>query len=89
MATMTINVDDETAKRFREAVADTYGAGKGKLGKAVGEALDKWSEERRIASVRKRALAMLEKGIDFGGAKFNRKEFYDEVLRRKYRPLRS
>ena len=89
MATITINIDDDTAKRFREAVSDTYGTGKGQLGRAAGEALDSWARERRIAQVRKRALAILDKGFDLKGVKFNRKEFYDELTDRRYKGGRN
>ncbi len=80
MGTITVNIDDETEKRFRERVAKEYGSGKGKLGKAIGEALEDWTEEKHLTNVRKKAQILLKKGFDLGGAgKFNRKDLYDEI----------
>jgi hypothetical protein len=85
MGTITVNVDDETETLFRNTVSTEYGKGKGVLGKAITEAMKRWAEEKKIAETRKRALAMLEKGFDLKGiaSKFNRQEFYDEVIKRR------
>ena len=85
MTTITINVDDDTARRFRETVASKYGVGKGTLGKAVGEALEKWSEEKNITDMRERALKILEKGFDLKGAasRFDRKDIYGEITKHR------
>jgi hypothetical protein len=85
MATMTINISEETAKRFREAVATEYGTGKGALGKAVGEALNKWAERMNTEKARENALKILNKGFDLKGAasRFNRTRLYDEVTKHR------
>ncbi len=47
MGTITINISNETEKKFREAVEKELGNGKGKLGKASDEALRKWADEKQ------------------------------------------
>ena len=80
MGTMTINVQDETIARFRTAVQAELGTGKGKLGKAVEDALRKWVEEREQQKIAQRQLALMERGFSGKKWKFNREELYD----RKY-----
>jgi hypothetical protein len=82
---MTINISDETARRFREAVSTEYGMGKGALGKAVDDALKEWAGEVRVEKARENALRILEKGFDLKGAasKFNRKGLYDDVIKHR------
>ncbi len=78
MATITISIKDEVNKEFREAVNKRLGRGKGILGKAVEEAMEKWlhdEEQRRIAAEMKE---MMDKGLySLKGWKFNREEIYD------------
>ncbi len=79
MGTMTINVKDETEERFRDAVNENFGKGKGKLGRAVEEAFNKWLEDKKDIALRQRALERLKKGMyklpkDY---KFRREEAYD------------
>ena len=81
MGTITISVRDETEQRFRKAVRKTIGTGKGTLGKAVTEAMEKWVEELEQAEVRKRALATLEKGFQLGFKGYRkRSELYDNRI---------
>lgn len=76
---MTINVSEDVAGRFRKAVAAVMGKGKGKLGKAVAEALDSWSSKAEQDPVAE-AIKLLEKGVDMGGLKYkHRFELYDRV----------
>ena len=80
MATITISVKDEVNKEFRETVRKKLGQGKGVLGKAVEEAIQKWmhdEEQREIAADLKR---MMDKGLySLKGWKFNRDEIYDRI----------
>ncbi len=66
MATITINVRDDVASRFRKRVLATYGGKKGSLGRAVEEALEAWNERERQQAV-KQAIDLLEQGFDLGG----------------------
>jgi len=80
MATITISVKDEVNKEFRETVRKKLGQGKGVLGKAVEEAIQKWMHDegqRKIAAELKR---MMDKGLySLKGWKFNRDEIYDRI----------
>ena len=80
MATITISVKDDVNKEFREIVRKKLGQGKGVLGKAVEEAIQKWMHDegqRKIAVELKR---MMDKGLySLKGWKFNRDEIYDRI----------
>ena len=65
MATITINVRDDVAVRFRKKAAAAFGGGKGHLGKAVEAALDEWTG--RDKNVEARALELLDRGFAMGG----------------------
>ena len=45
MATITVNVSDDTATGFKSLVYQTYGKKKGVLGKALDEAMQEWSRK--------------------------------------------
>ena len=49
---MTVNVDSEVEKRFRKAVLQEKGKGKGKLKEAVTEAFELW-----ISKVKNKQIA--------------------------------
>jgi uridine kinase len=59
MGTITVNVDDDTETRFRQAVRRRYGERKGTLGKAIKEAMHAWSDDEQQARVRQNALDIL------------------------------
>ena len=84
MGTITVNVDDETEMFFRKTVKETIGEGKGTLGKAITEALDKWTREKRQDKIKKRVLQRLNKGLYKlpKNYKFNRNEIYEERTRK-------
>ena len=80
MAIITISVKDDVNKEFRETVRKKLGQGKGVLGKAVEEAMQKWmhdEEQRKIAAELKK---MMDEGLySLKGWKFNRDEIYDRI----------
>lgn len=63
MGTITLNIDDDTEKEFRDAVKGKYGIGKGKLGKAAAEAMKKWSGKIEQKKLREEALDIIKNGI--------------------------
>lgn len=78
MATITISVKDEVNKEFREAVRKKLGEGKGMLGKAVGEAMQKWVADKTQREIAERQKELMKKGLySLKGWKFNRDEIYD------------
>ncbi len=80
MGTITVSVSDETEQLFRQTVKAKLGEGKGKLGKAINEALNKWIAEDEEKKLRQEALKMLEKGLYKVGKNytFRREEAYNE-----------
>ena len=78
MGTITVGVNDKTEEKFRRAVKNTIGEGKGKLGQALNEAMEKWAQEAEQEVIRKRALEKLEKGFNMGKTLYkHRNELYE------------
>lgn len=65
MGTITLNLVDETEKRFRKVAGITFGTGKGSLGKAAGLAFDEWVN-KHLNNSEVKMLEFLEKGIKMG-----------------------
>ena len=74
MGTMTVGVDDAVEERFRQTVKKNIGSGKGVLGKAVGEAMDKWVKEKEGEEIRKTALKRLAAGYLMGRLLFKSRD---------------
>lgn len=66
MSTVTINVPDSTIQEFRKAAAETFGNGKGHLGKAFAEAIKDWTHERKQKKIAREAIEMMEHGFNMG-----------------------
>ena len=78
MGTITISVDDDTEKRFREAAKKKLGERKGYLGKATTEALEHWVRLQSQEDIASDALALLKKGHPLGKHLYKeRKDLYD------------
>ncbi|MEM4397076.1 MAG: hypothetical protein QW757_00460 [Candidatus Woesearchaeota archaeon] len=81
MGTITANISDETEELFRKKVKETLGEGKGKLGKALDEAMKKWTEEKEQKKEIEEFLELTKKGFyklkkNF---KFSREEIYERL----------
>ena len=80
MGTITITVDDDTEKRFREAAKKKLGERKGYLGKATTEALEIWIRKQTQEDIARDALALLEMGHRTGKRLYTeRKDIYDRA----------
>lgn len=66
MGTITVNVDDETERLFRDTVRKEKGTGKGQLGSAISEALRQWADEKRQKEIADELIALMRKGFDLG-----------------------
>lgn len=78
MATITISVKNDVNKEFRETVKKNLGQGKGVLGKAIEEAIEKWIHDKKQREIAERQLKLMERGMySLKGWKFNRDEIYD------------
>lgn len=81
MGTITINVDDKIETKFRETVKEIVGTGKGKLGSAINEAMQKWIHEKRQDEIAQRQIKLLEKGFEMGSLNYkHRGELHDRSL---------
>lgn len=77
MGTLTITIKDQTERTFRELVKSCYGQGRGKLGSAVGEALNYWVQKKQSEDIAQRELRLLRKGFQLGKWTGNREELYE------------
>lgn len=78
MTTITISIKDEVDKEFRETVRKKLGQGKGVLGKAIEEAMQKWVNDKKQKEIAERQKELMRKGLySLKGWKFNRDEIYD------------
>ena len=78
MATITISVDDDVDKQFRETAKKVMGEKKGFLGRAVMEAMRLWVQEKSQAEIARTALELMEEEYHFGTRHYSsRKELHD------------
>ncbi len=66
MGTITISIDDEVERKFRERVKRVHGERKGALGQAATEALDLWVGKKSQEEIAKTALALMETTYNLG-----------------------
>ena len=74
MGTITINIRDDVEESFRQTVKKEKGLGKGKLGEAVGEALQFWAEKNKSKMIGTELVQILEKGFAMGRIKFSSRD---------------
>jgi predicted transcriptional regulator len=74
MATITISVDDETERKFREVVTRMHGKRKGALGEATTEALNLWVKEKKQEEISRTALILMEQEYDLGVRHYRTRE---------------
>lgn len=78
MAVITISIDDETERRFREVAKRVIGEKKGYLRQAVSEALHLWLEKKDQEKIAQDALELISEGHDLGAWKFSkRRDLYE------------
>ena len=77
MGTITINVNDDVEKMFRDIACATYGKKKGSLGKAVTEAMRSWIDEVRQKEIAKNELKLLDTGFSMGRISVTREEVHE------------
>ena len=68
--TITINVDQQTSKKFRKLAAIRYGRRKGYLGRAFSNAIKSWVEKQENEDIDMLAIEELRKGYNLGGLKY-------------------
>ena len=79
MATVTVNIPDETDIFFRRVVSEEIGSGKGVLGRAISEAMMNWAEEKEQKEIAERQLSILKKGLNLGKITYKKRaELYEQ-----------
>jgi len=73
---VTINLDENIEKEFKEKARLKYGKRKGSLAKAMNEALEEWLKNDNNDML-KENLELLGKGIRMKKWKFNREDLYE------------
>ncbi len=71
MGTITVNVKDSIEHGFRKAVKTELGTGKGILGKAITEAMQKWVDDVEQKKIAESEISVLKKGYSMGGLKYS------------------
>jgi predicted transcriptional regulator len=74
MAVITISIDDDIERRFREVAKRVIGEKKGYLRQAVSEALQLWVEQKDQERIAADALAILESGYHLGKKRYAQRE---------------
>ena len=74
--TVTINLDENIEKEFKEKARLKYGKRKGSLAKAMNEDLEEWLKNDNNDML-KENLELLGKGIRMKKWKFNREDLYE------------
>ena len=74
MATITINLNDEINEKFREAIRQKVGEGKGKNEKAPEEAIISWIKEKKQDDIANEMLEIMETGLKMGKIKIKARE---------------
>jgi len=79
MGIITVSIDDEVERLLRAKVQERFGKGKGKLGKAITEAIKMWLEKEEGEGIEQRHLELLRKGLDMGGLKVDPARLREEI----------
>ncbi len=80
MAIITISVDDEVEKKFRETAKRVIGDRKGFLGRAVTEAMSLWMKEKSQAEIARTAMELMEKEYHLGKRLYSdRKDLHERT----------
>lgn len=74
MTTLTINVDSEVERAFRQRAKEQRHGKKGFLGGALTEAMKIWLEEQQQKEITERALQKWRKGHVFGRLLYRQRE---------------
>ena len=80
MGTITISIDDEIDRKFREVVTRVHGKRKGALGEATTEALSLWVKVKMQEEISRTALLLMEKEYDLGVRHYHTREDLHERL---------
>jgi hypothetical protein len=72
--TLTFSVNAEIERKFRKVARAAKGSKKGYLGRALTDAMDKWTKEMEGSDTVAAAMALLDQGVDLGGMKYGHRD---------------
>ncbi len=72
--TITVSINAEVEQKFRRTAKAVHGKKKGYLGKALTEAMEKWTEEKQETDAVAATLSLLDRGMDLGGVKYKHRD---------------
>ncbi len=76
--TITVSVKADVEAKFRKIAAATHGKKKGYLGKALTEAMERWTNEREEKDTVGATLRFLDEGIELRGVRYrHRNELHE------------
>jgi predicted transcriptional regulator len=71
---ITVSVDLNVEKKFRKLAKALHGKKKGYLGRALTEAMDRWTRDKEQSDSVAAALQLLDEGLDLGGLKYKHRD---------------
>jgi len=72
--TITVSVNAEVEQKFRRTARAIHGKKKGYLGKALTDAMDRWTKEKQETDTVAATMRLLDEGLDLGGVKYRHRE---------------
>lgn len=72
MGTVTVNIKDDAEKELRENASIRFGKKKGRLGKAITQAIRLWAKKQKESDEAK-TLSYLEDGFEMGELKYSKR----------------
>ncbi len=74
MGTITVNLNDSIEQEFRAVASETFGKGKGHLGRALAEALQNWVCEHKQERIARTGKDIMRHGNVFGKRLYEHRE---------------
>ena len=71
---LTVSVDSAVEEKFRRVAKAVHGKKKGFIGKALTEAMDRWTKDKEESEAVVIVLRLLDEGVDLGGIKYKHRD---------------
>ncbi len=71
---LTVSVNADVEEKFRKVAKALHGKKKGYLGRALSEAMDKWTKDKEQKDTVAAALHLLDQGVNLGGIKYRHRD---------------
>ena len=71
---ITVSVNAEVERKFRRTAKAVHGTKKGYLGRALTDAMERWTKDREETDTVAATLSLLDNGIDMGGVRYKHRD---------------